>query len=439
VGGEPSQRDRALEAMVELIAREGYASTTVSGITAAARISRTTFYEHFEDKQECFLEAQRELSASLLGEVEQTLCDGEPTRALAIALEALTAAAGRDPRAFHLVCHEAMVAGPVALDARDELMLAIERAIDARLAEAEPVGLLVDIPTKLVLGGAVRLLGISIRRGAGALEPSVDQLPGWLDCYGAPVAAVRWRDYTSAGELDLSASAPTRPLAPQPLPRGRHRLSPEVVRGVQRERILHAYTEVIRSKGYAAMTVADIAAEAGLSREVFYEHFADKRDAFVQTRQLVFEQMIAASAGAFFTSEISWPERIWEAMRRTSVWILDHPNFAHFDFVESYALGPADAKSVDENVLAFNIFLEEGYRRSPEAAELPRLYAEAVAGAVLELVAFYVRHDRYPEAPRLLPLLTYLILAPFTGVAEANELIDGFLAEGRRAQLESTA
>jgi hypothetical protein len=74
-------------------------------------------------------------------------------------------------------------------------------------------------------------------------------------------------------------------------------------------------------------------------------------------------------------------------------------------------------------VLAFNVFLEEGYRYRPQAAELPRLFAEAIAGSVLELAAFYIRHDRAAETPGLLPLLTYVILAPFTGVREANELI----------------
>jgi AcrR family transcriptional regulator len=272
---------------------------------------------------------------------------------------------------------------------------------------------------------------MSMRRTGSAPEAGLAALPNWLDCYVVPAGMTRWRELTSIGELALGATTPTRPVAPQPLPRGRHRLSDEVVQAVQRERILHASAEVICAKGYAATTVADISKAASISREAFYEHFKDKQDAFLQAQQLVFEQMIAATAGAFFTSETTWPERIWEAIRTTTAWILSQPTFAHFDFIEAYALGPIDAKRVDENVLAFNLFLEEGYRYRPESADLPRLYAEAIAGSVLELAAFYVRHDRAAETPGLLPLLTYVILAPFTGIHQANTLIDGFIASGQ--------
>jgi AcrR family transcriptional regulator len=429
VSAPAPQRERALSAIVEVVSREGYVNTTVAQITGESHLSRTTFYEHFKDKQQCFLAAQSELAARLGCEVEQAVSGGEPARALTSALEALMAFAEHEPAAFHVLTHEAMIAGPCALDARDELMLAIEHTVEQALATAPRAGAQADIPTKLVLGGAVRLIGMSMRRGAGAPEPALAELPKWLDCYGTPAEQTRWRQVTGVGEVPLGAKTPTRPVAPQPLPRGRHRLSNEVVQAVQRERILHASAEVVCAKGYAATTVADIAKAAGLSREVFYEHFNDKQDAFLRAQQLVFEQMIAASAGAFFTSERTWPQRIWEAIRTTTAWILDQPTFAHFDFIEAYALGPIDAKRVDENVLAFNIFLEEGYRYRPQAAELPRVFAEAIAGSVLELAAFYVRHDRAQETPGLLPLLTYVILAPFTGVKEANELIDGFIAE----------
>jgi AcrR family transcriptional regulator len=420
---QPSQRERALSAIVELVAREGYVDTTVAKITAASRLSRTTFYEHFKDKQDCFLAAQSQLAVRLRSDVERRIASGEPGRALASALEALVGFAEREPTAFHLLTHEAMIAGPRSLDARDELMLAIEHAVEQALGAASETEARADIPTKLVLGGVVRVVGISMRRTGGAPEPELVELPRWLDCYSVPAGEARWRQVASVPAVTLSANGPTRPIAPQPLPRGRHRLSEQVVSAVQRERILHATAEVVCAKGYAASTVADVAGAAGLSREMFYALFKDKRDAFLQAQQLVFEQMIAASAGAFFTSETTWPQRIWEAIRTTTAWILDQPTLAHFDFVEAYALGPSDARRVDQNVLAFNVFLEEGYRYRPQAADLPRLFAEAIAGSVLELAAFYIRHDRATETPGLLPLLTYVILAPFTGASEANELV----------------
>jgi AcrR family transcriptional regulator len=52
-----SQRARLLEAVVEAVADVGYTATTVQEITRRARVSRTTFYEQFANREDCFLVA----------------------------------------------------------------------------------------------------------------------------------------------------------------------------------------------------------------------------------------------------------------------------------------------------------------------------------------------------------------------------------------------
>lgn len=52
-----SQRGRMLEAMADAVAARGYGPTTVAHVIARAGVSRRTFYEHFRDKEECFLAA----------------------------------------------------------------------------------------------------------------------------------------------------------------------------------------------------------------------------------------------------------------------------------------------------------------------------------------------------------------------------------------------
>jgi AcrR family transcriptional regulator len=52
-----SQRGRLLEGVVEAVAELGYSATTVKEVTRRARVSRTTFYEQFANKEECFLVA----------------------------------------------------------------------------------------------------------------------------------------------------------------------------------------------------------------------------------------------------------------------------------------------------------------------------------------------------------------------------------------------
>jgi AcrR family transcriptional regulator len=52
-----NQRERIVTALVDTVAERGYNATTVAHITKAASVSRRTFYEHFADKEACFLAA----------------------------------------------------------------------------------------------------------------------------------------------------------------------------------------------------------------------------------------------------------------------------------------------------------------------------------------------------------------------------------------------
>ena len=64
VGGRlapPGERQRArlLDAVARVVAQKGYAASTVADIVSAAGVSRSTFYEQFDGKEACFLEAYR--------------------------------------------------------------------------------------------------------------------------------------------------------------------------------------------------------------------------------------------------------------------------------------------------------------------------------------------------------------------------------------------
>jgi len=52
-----NQRERIVTALVDTVAERGYNATTVANVTKAAAVSRRTFYEHFADKEACFLAA----------------------------------------------------------------------------------------------------------------------------------------------------------------------------------------------------------------------------------------------------------------------------------------------------------------------------------------------------------------------------------------------
>ena len=47
-------RERLIAAMAASVEERGYADTTVADVVRLARTSRRTFYEHFQDRADCF-------------------------------------------------------------------------------------------------------------------------------------------------------------------------------------------------------------------------------------------------------------------------------------------------------------------------------------------------------------------------------------------------
>ncbi|MBJ7471016.1 MAG: TetR/AcrR family transcriptional regulator [Solirubrobacteraceae bacterium] len=62
-------RARVMAGMVTAVEEKGYAHTTIADIAKAARISRRTLYEHFVDKEACFLAAYSMMANELISAV----------------------------------------------------------------------------------------------------------------------------------------------------------------------------------------------------------------------------------------------------------------------------------------------------------------------------------------------------------------------------------
>jgi AcrR family transcriptional regulator len=71
-----TRRDLILAAMIRVVGSKGYKETSVADVIEAAGSSRTTFYKHFEDKQECFLAAYEMLVDQVFAEVIAN-CDAD--------------------------------------------------------------------------------------------------------------------------------------------------------------------------------------------------------------------------------------------------------------------------------------------------------------------------------------------------------------------------
>lgn len=123
-------RRRLLRGVAAAVAEKGYAATTIADVVARAHVSKRTFYEHFPDKQACFLEAYRRGTDRLARRMLEagTGTDGPWRERLRAALHAYFGVLVDAPASTRSFTAEVVAAGPDAVAAR--------RANHRRTAEA---------------------------------------------------------------------------------------------------------------------------------------------------------------------------------------------------------------------------------------------------------------------------------------------------------------
>jgi AcrR family transcriptional regulator len=116
-----TQRDRMLEAVLEAVAQKGFADMTVADVVSGAGVSRRTFYEHFDDKLDCFLAAYVDRSEAVLRDVERAVADAAPSERLRAGLSAYLQGLADHPVAARVLIIDILGAGPRALEMREQM------------------------------------------------------------------------------------------------------------------------------------------------------------------------------------------------------------------------------------------------------------------------------------------------------------------------------
>lgn len=86
---QATHRDRLIDAMAASIEDKGYRETTVADVVRIARTSRRTFYEHFEDRDACYLALFDATNDATIGAIAAAVEPGLPLEEqVDVALEA---------------------------------------------------------------------------------------------------------------------------------------------------------------------------------------------------------------------------------------------------------------------------------------------------------------------------------------------------------------
>jgi AcrR family transcriptional regulator len=140
IGGvdpEGSHRARLLAGMATAIREHGYGATTVAEVVANARTSRRTFYQHFEDRDACFLALFDALALQLLEVVtEGATGDGPYLPRLDAALTAYLDQVATDPELTRSMILELPAIGPAGVARDREATERIARQLLVLVTEA---------------------------------------------------------------------------------------------------------------------------------------------------------------------------------------------------------------------------------------------------------------------------------------------------------------
>jgi AcrR family transcriptional regulator len=202
------QRARMLVSAAQVLAEHGYAQMSVARVTHGARVSRRTFYDVFEDREDCFLavfdEALARASERAL-DAHRAAGDRDWCELVRAGFQALLTFFDEEPRLARLLVVDALQAGPRVLARRAEILASVSTAIQDGGAGAhrgrEPLPRLTG---EGVVGGVLGVIHtrLSPQRPGTLLELLNPLMATIVLPYLGPVAARR--------ELQRSAPKPVR-------------------------------------------------------------------------------------------------------------------------------------------------------------------------------------------------------------------------------------
>ncbi|HEV3095335.1 MAG TPA: TetR/AcrR family transcriptional regulator [Solirubrobacteraceae bacterium] len=216
--------------MFDVATQRGASHVTVAHVTERSGVSRRTFYELFEDREDCFLAAFEQALEFASERVLSAYRSQESWRErIAAALSALLVFLDEEPVVGKLLIVESLSGGPRTLDRRNEAIAQITSAIDGGREEARAAS-----PPRLtaegIVGGALTV--IHSRLGEADRRPLVQLLNQLMSMIVLPYlgATVARRELDRPAPKSRSPRDEREPLLSDPFKDAGMRLTYRTVR-----------------------------------------------------------------------------------------------------------------------------------------------------------------------------------------------------------------
>lgn len=164
------QRARLISAMVEVCCERGTGNVSVAHVVERSGVSRRTFYEHFDDREDCFLGAFEQALAVASERVIPAYQSGKGWRErIRASLIALLSLFDEQPTIGWLLTNESLAGGPRALERRGEMTATLTSVVDDGRREVK-AGSPPPLTAEGVVGGVTSVIHSRLaERDCGAL------------------------------------------------------------------------------------------------------------------------------------------------------------------------------------------------------------------------------------------------------------------------------
>lgn len=216
--------------------------------------------------------------------------------------------------------------------------------------------------------------------------------------------------------MELLASADGK------FPSGVRKLPSDLVRAVQRERLLVAMLRAASELGYRGTNVQDVIERAGVSRPTFYEHFSNKEDCFLAAFDSSAKRLREKVGAAALEGGDNWRDRVRFGMEAILGFVRSEPDTARTLIVEARAASAEAVLRRVELLDHFSACLDTQARELlPEGGRYSEITASGVVGGVEALLYSRLCKNQFDRLDRLLPSLMYFAVLPYEGHEAASQ------------------
>lgn len=175
-----SQRERLFAGMARVMARNGYAATTVDQIAAESGVSRKALYTHFSGKEDVLLQAHRAIVERIAVGAGPAIAEQEDWRAsLRALLDWGLELFAREPAFANLSLIEVAAATPASRRLQSETLDRVRVLIEQATAETSRA--VPDVAIDGMLGGMVYVVAKAAEEGDPSELPSLrPELMAWF-------------------------------------------------------------------------------------------------------------------------------------------------------------------------------------------------------------------------------------------------------------------